>query len=129
MKDKKNALESLERCISINPKSAFFLGGASFLMGCLGEYEESMEYFKQSHALNPYYPWWFNLGPIFINFYNGNYNKALEFADHINIPGYSGTTFLKLQHWVNYYVRKMLETWYYNFKINLLVSCRCMLHS
>ncbi len=87
LRDKSNAVESLEHCISINPTSPFFLGGASFLFGLLGEYDKSMEYFKQSKNLNPYYPWWLNLAPIFTNFYTGKYKEALEYANRIHIPG------------------------------------------
>ena len=46
-----------------------------------------MEYFKQSNILNPYCPWWFNLGPVFTHFSNGHYQQALEFANRIHIPG------------------------------------------
>jgi len=57
------------------------------LFGVLGEYEKSMEYFRQSNILNPYYSWWVNLGPIFTNFYNENYHAAFEFSNRIHIPG------------------------------------------
>ena len=86
-RDKDNVVKTLKKCISINPKSPFFLGGACFLLGLQGEYETSMEYFNQANILNPYYPWWVNLGPILMHFYYGDYLSALEFANRINIPG------------------------------------------
>ena len=86
-REKDNVIKSINKCISINPKSPFFLGGACFLLGLQGEYETSMEYFNQTNVLNPYYPWWVNLGPILMHFYKGNYQAALEFANRINIPG------------------------------------------
>jgi TolB-like protein len=85
LRDKSSAAESLERCITINPRSPFFLGAASFLFSLLSEYNKSMEYFRQSNILNPYYPWWVNLGPVFTHFHNGNYNEALQFANRIHI--------------------------------------------
>ena len=80
-------MESLQRCISINPGSSFFLGAASFLFSLLSEYEKSIEYFDRSNLLNPYYPWWVNLGPIFSHFHYGNYEQALHFANRIYMPG------------------------------------------
>lgn len=94
--DKNAAMESLDRGISINPRSPFFLGAASFLFGVLGEYEKSMEYFRLSNVLNPYYSWWVNLGPVFTHFYNGNYNGALEFANRIHIPGVFWNSIFKI---------------------------------
>jgi len=87
LKDKSKAVKSMQKCVSINPRSPFFLGGACFLYGLLGEYETSMKYFEQTNILNPYYPWWVNLGPVFMHFYNGHYEEALEVANLINIPG------------------------------------------
>jgi TolB-like protein len=87
LRDKKGATEALERCISINPGSSFFLGAASFLFSLLSEYEKSIEYFNKSNILNPYCPWWVNLGPIFSHFHHGNYEQALQFANRIYMPG------------------------------------------
>jgi adenylate cyclase len=85
-REKDKAVISLEHCISINPRSSFFLAGACFFYSVLGEYDKSMEFFKQSIVLNPYYPWWLNLGPIFTHFYLTNYEEALEFANRVNVP-------------------------------------------
>jgi adenylate cyclase len=86
LRDKNEAIKSIQKCISIHPRSPFFLAGACFLYGLLGEYEKSMQYFEETNILNPYYPWWVNLGPIFMQFYNQNDDAALEFASRINIP-------------------------------------------
>jgi TolB-like protein len=87
LREKNNAVKSMQKCISINNRSSFFLAFACFLYGLQGEYELSMEYFEKTNILNPYYPWWVNIGPIMMNFYNCNYEEALEFANLINIPG------------------------------------------
>ena len=87
LRDRNKAIESLDHCISINPRSAFFLGASSFLYGLLGEYDKSMKYFDQTNTLNPYYPWWVNLGPFFTHFSNGNFTGAFEYANRIHIPG------------------------------------------
>lgn len=87
LRDRNNAIKSLERCISINPRSSFFLGGACCLFSMLGEYDKSIEYFKQSKTLNPYHSWWINLGPVFTYFHDGNYGEALVYANLISIPG------------------------------------------
>ena len=62
------------------------MGAISFGMACVGEYDKSISLYEQSIILNPFMPWWFNVGPIFAHFYNGDYEKALEFANHINVP-------------------------------------------
>jgi len=87
LREKNNVIKNINKCLSINTKSPFFLGAASCLMGLQGEYETSMEYFNQLNVLNPYYPWWVNLGPIYMYYYNDDYESALEFANRINIPG------------------------------------------
>lgn len=87
LRNKDSAIESLDYCISINPTSPFFLGASSFLYGLLGEYDKSMNYFEQSNILNPYYPWWVNLGPYFTHFSNDNFAGAFEYANRIHIPG------------------------------------------
>jgi hypothetical protein len=66
------------------------------LFSLLGEYDKSMEYFMQSTILNPYYSWWVNLGPIFVHFFNANYEQALVYANLINIPGVFWNDVLKI---------------------------------
>ncbi len=85
--EKTKALEAIDRGMGIQPKSPFFLAIASFFLGILGEYDKSMAFFEQSNKLNPYYPWWANVGPICGNFFTCNFSKALEYAERINIPG------------------------------------------
>jgi TolB-like protein len=86
-REKIKALEAVAHGLAIQPRSAFFLGTASFFLGLLGEYSKSLEYFERANSLNPYFPWWVNAGQIIRLFYQENYNEALEFAERINIPG------------------------------------------
>lgn len=86
-REKNKAIKSIERCLSINSRSSYFLTGACFVYGVLAEYDKCMEFFQQTIVLNPYYPWWLNLGPVFTHFYLGNYEEALEFANRIYVPG------------------------------------------
>jgi adenylate cyclase len=86
-REKNKSIKSIERCLSINKRSSYFLTGACFVYGVLGEYDQCMEFFQQTIDLNPYYPWWLNLGPVFTYFYSGNYEEALEFANRIHVPG------------------------------------------
>jgi TolB-like protein len=94
--DKIKALEAIERGLIIQPRSAYFLGTASFFFALLGEYVNSKEYFEKSNRLNPYFPWWVNAGQIICCFYTGNYNEALEYAERINIPGVSWNHIFKI---------------------------------
>ena len=96
LRDKNNALESVARMVSLNERSAFHLGAACFLLGLLGEYELSLEYFEKSNVLNPYSSWWVNLGPYFGHFYKGEYAEALKYANRINIPGVFWNIIFKL---------------------------------
>ncbi|HTE23281.1 tetratricopeptide repeat protein [Flavitalea sp.] len=86
-RDKNAAMKALDKMLSINERSPFHMGAACFFLGILGEYEKSIDYFKKSTELNPYYSWWVNLGPFFAHFYSGDYEQALQFANLINIPG------------------------------------------
>jgi len=95
-REKIKALEIIEHGIAIHPRSPFFLGCACFFCGILGEYDKSMEYFKQANALNPYYPWWVNMGPICAQFYHSNYSEALVYAERINIPGVYWNNVIKI---------------------------------
>jgi len=86
LKEKNQAIKSMQKCLSINSRSSFFIAFACFLYGLLGEYDTSMKYLEETNILNPYYPWWVNVGPILMHFYNANYEEALAFANLINIP-------------------------------------------
>jgi TolB-like protein len=86
-REKIKTLEAIARGVAIQPRSAFFLGAASFLLAISGEYNKSLGYFEKANSLNPYYPWWVNAGQIIRLVYLENYLEALEFAERINIPG------------------------------------------
>ncbi|MFC5195879.1 hypothetical protein ACFPH8_11100 [Bizionia hallyeonensis] len=83
MKRKEEAIKALEYCLSLNPSSVSTIGTVGFGMACVGEYDRALELLLQSLDLNPHCPWWFYLGFFFVYYHNGDYVKALDYANKI----------------------------------------------
>ncbi len=86
LKRKEEAIEAMERCLVLNTSSVSTMGAIGFGMACAGEYKRAKELLTQTFDLNPHSPWWFSLGFFLVHFQNGNYQKALEYANQIEVP-------------------------------------------
>ena len=86
-KDKSESMRAAERCLSVNPSNAMYMGAVGFGYVCAGEYEKGLELMLESIELNPHYPWVTNLGLSFYYFHKNNFKEALYWAELINRPG------------------------------------------
>jgi tetratricopeptide (TPR) repeat protein len=77
-----------ERTIALNPMD----GAASAFMGLLlalsGDWERGCAAADAARKLNPHFPGWYWLVPLFNAFRKGDYRAAVDFAMRVNIPGY-----------------------------------------
>jgi adenylate cyclase len=96
LSDKQTAVEYINRGLSINSNSSFFLGSASFMYALLGEYEQCIEYFEQSKKLNGGFAWWMYVGPLLMHFSKHEFDLALQYANQINIPGVFWNQFFRI---------------------------------
>lgn len=83
LKRKEDAIEAMEKCLSINPFSVSTLGTIGFGMACAGEYKRAEVLLVKSLNLNPHCPWWFYYGFFLVYYQKTDYKKALEYANKI----------------------------------------------
>jgi TolB-like protein len=82
--DKQGAQLSMERCIAINPNSAFFLGGVGLGMSLLGYWERSLELIKKAAIVNPIHRWWLLLATMLHEIQQNDLVHALDIARQID---------------------------------------------
>ena len=83
LKRKEEAIQAMEKCLSINPSSVSSMGTIGFGMACVGEYDRALVLLTQSIDLNPHCPWWFYYGFFLVYYHKRDYIKALEYANKI----------------------------------------------
>jgi len=86
MRQKDEALVTIEKIESLNPNSSTFKAMCSLGLAFLGEYEKSLEYLRQVKHLNPLPYWWMNLPEIFVALKNEEYKKVIFFARKSSTP-------------------------------------------
>jgi TolB-like protein len=82
---KEEAINALNYSIQLGAPSASYNGTLGFGLACAGEYEQAIVRLDESLKLNPYCPWWYNVGYYFIFFQKGCYQEALDYAVKINV--------------------------------------------
>ncbi|MDZ7613406.1 MAG: hypothetical protein U5K51_06570 [Flavobacteriaceae bacterium] len=84
--DKPGFIKSAEKCLSINPNNAMYIGQMGFAYICAGEYERGMDLLLQSLERNPFYPWNLNVGFILYYLVKKDFQEAVFWANKINRP-------------------------------------------
>jgi TolB-like protein len=79
-------LKAVYQCLAINPNSADMMGAMGFALTCAGEFEKGFKLLNDSILLNPFYPWWFNVGFVLYFLHKKEYKEALYWAEKINMP-------------------------------------------
>lgn len=92
MHRKKEAVEALDYSLQLSPPSASVKGTLGFGWACAGEYNRAYTLLSESLTLNPYCPWWYNMGFFFIFYHKKQYIEALECAQKMDA---SDDVFLK----------------------------------
>jgi adenylate cyclase len=77
-----------ERTIALNPMDGAIRAFMGILLALCGDWELGCAAADQAMKLNPHFPGWYWLAPIFHAHYQGDYRGAASLAMRINIPGY-----------------------------------------
>lgn len=77
-----------ERTIALNPMDSAALAFISLLLALSGAWDRGLEVSTAARRLNPHFPGWYWLTPIFHAYHNRDYRAAIDAASRINIPGY-----------------------------------------
>jgi TolB-like protein/cytochrome c-type biogenesis protein CcmH/NrfG len=77
-----------ERTIALNPMDGAALAFIGLLLALSGEWERGCDVADTARKLNPHFPGWYWLAPLFHAHHKGDYRAAVGFATRINIPGY-----------------------------------------
>ena len=77
-----------ERALELNPRDSNAMAMLGILMGYGGDWERSVELTTAAMKLNPHHPGWYRFNIFFNEYRQGNYVKALNIAQRINMPEY-----------------------------------------
>lgn len=77
-----------ERTIALNPMDSAALAFISLLLALSGAWDRGLEVSNAARSLNPHFPGWYWLTPIFHAYHRRDYRGAIETASRINMPGY-----------------------------------------
>ncbi len=76
-----------ERAMAINPLNTDALGILGLLIVHTGEFERGAAIVRHAMELNPDHAGWMHFGPIWEHFHKGEYERALDHANRVDIPG------------------------------------------
>lgn len=76
------------RAIELNPIDGFTLAYLGSFIAYSGDWERGSALAAKARSLNPHHPGWYWFVPCFDAYRNGDYRRALEFAQKVNMPGF-----------------------------------------
>ena len=77
-----------ERATALNPRDSDALAMIGIMLGYGGDWVRSVELTQRAMALNPNHPGWYRFNTFFNEYRQEHYEKALDIALRINMPGY-----------------------------------------
>ena len=77
-----------ERTIALNPMDGAISAFAGLLLALSGDWDRGVAAAEAARSLNPHYPGWYWLPPLFHALHARDYHAAVGFARRVNIPGY-----------------------------------------
>ena len=77
-----------ERTITLNPMDGAIRAFMGILLALCGDWERGCAAADAAMTLNPHFPGWYWLAPLFHAHHKGDYRGAVSLAARINIPGY-----------------------------------------
>lgn len=80
------SLKAIERGLTLNTGAVAITGtlGVGYIFH--GEVEKGIKILEDAIELNPYFPWYFNMGMSIYYFYKKEYEEALYWAERIQMP-------------------------------------------
>ena len=77
-----------DRTIALNPMDGAISAFMGLLLALCGDWERGCAAAEAARQLNPHFPGWYWLAPLFHAYHKGDYRAAADFALRVNIPGY-----------------------------------------
>jgi len=77
-----------ERAFELNTRDSESLAMLGILMGYAGDWDRGIEMTTRAMDLNPDHPGWYRFCTFFYQYLQGDYDKALEIAERVNMPSY-----------------------------------------
>jgi adenylate cyclase len=84
-----------ERAISLNPRDSDSMAMIGIMMGYAGDWDRSVELTTRALELNPNHPGWYRFSLFFNAYRLGDYQKALDIAQRINMPEYFADSYAR----------------------------------
>ncbi len=84
-----------ERAFELNSRDSESLAMIGILMGYAGDWDRCLEMTNRAMALNPDHPGWYRFGTFFHHYLQGEFDKALEIAQRINMPAYFADPYVR----------------------------------
>jgi TolB-like protein/cytochrome c-type biogenesis protein CcmH/NrfG len=76
-----------ERAMELNPLDSNTIGILGLLIVHTGEFERGARLTRRAMELNPNHAGWYHFGPIWEHFHNHEYEKSIERANRVDMPG------------------------------------------
>jgi serine/threonine protein kinase len=77
-----------ERAMSLNPRNSNTFAYLALLLVFTREFEKGVNLTRRAMELNPHHAGWFRFGLIWDHYSRGEYEKVLEQAKLVNMPGF-----------------------------------------
>jgi tetratricopeptide (TPR) repeat protein len=84
-----------ERAVALNPNNSMVLANVGLQMILPGELDRGFALINKAIALNPNHPEWYHFPLFHYHYLRGEYEKALDMALKINMPGFFWTHVLR----------------------------------
>jgi TolB-like protein len=76
-----------ERAIALNPRDSNTVAVMGLMIEHTGEFERGANLVRRAMELNAHHAGWYHFGLIWEAFHKGEYDRALEHASRVNMPG------------------------------------------
>ncbi len=76
-----------EQAMALNPRNTDALAEAGLLLVHIGDFERGAKITRRAMDINPHHAGWYHFSLIWESFNKGDYEKALEHATRVNMPG------------------------------------------
>jgi serine/threonine protein kinase/tetratricopeptide (TPR) repeat protein len=76
-----------ERAMQLNPLDSNTIGILGLMIVHTGEFERGARLTRRAMELNPRHAGWYHFGPIWEHFHKREYEKAIEHANSVDMPG------------------------------------------
>jgi adenylate cyclase len=79
-------LMEADAALALNPNAPTPIGFLGWLLALYGEWERGLAILEEAIALNPHYPGWFHVAPLFRQVLQGRYAEAYQEALALRLP-------------------------------------------